>query len=521
MALNIDNTIYESHPGYGEQIYISKECDEKVKIKKINGIQKQFTLSTFKNDAIEGSSSNVTEVDEIPIDENLAKRMQAAIESKNAAYGRLNFNSLDGIIQTLSADAQKGGNGTFTCVGLLEWAAEQDGGEGFIPNKFEKIQIPNPLDPSQNLIDVPTPISPQLLYNCIKNQNIVDEMKQWLIALFDPVDFIITDPLGRKLGFVNGSGGYQEIPQSFYSGDGTYEQVMIMNAIPGTYKIHMVGVGKEAFAGLSSLGSSESFQGQLANGQIVDKTLVIKATVGCSGDVNLDGLIDEKDIVSLKLKLNSPATLNDPGDIDRDGMLTDTDLKLLKQLLVTILPVRIGQLTLQKATEGTCKLNWKSYDEQDILHFEIQHAINGTDFKTIGKVNTASNNGAILTEANYQFLHSNPSKGDNYYRIIAMGIDQQQIISNTVHVKFDFDFTIEIYPNPATSQTNIKILSEISSSLTIQLLDINGKLLWKKKESLKQGMNQVSIPSSQWPAGIYILQITLNNGEQRTLKLIK
>ena len=79
---------------------------------------------------------------------------------------------------------------------------------------------------------------------------IVDKGKKIIQGLFDPVDFIVTDPLGRRLGHTESLGTINEIPGSFYSGDGSLEQFMILDALPGEYKVELFGLGQDALAAI-------------------------------------------------------------------------------------------------------------------------------------------------------------------------------------------------------------------------------------------------------------------------------
>ena len=47
--------------------------------------------------------------------------------------------------------------------------------------------------------------------------------------LDQPLDFVLTDPLGRRLGYTEELGELNEIPNAFFSGDGDVEQFMIIN----------------------------------------------------------------------------------------------------------------------------------------------------------------------------------------------------------------------------------------------------------------------------------------------------
>jgi hypothetical protein len=281
----------------------------------------------------------VIDFEDIPIQQELATKMKDAIETRRGSqFQFIDFSFPDGLAATLSPSAQKGGSNTFTCVGLVEWSAEQaghNGGEGFIKNSFESFFISDPrsLAFPPALIEVPL-LSPQLLNYAMKGQNLLQDVNQWVQGLFDPVDFILTDPLGRKLGFDQSSGHLNEIPNAFYSGNGGAEQFLIPNAIPGTYKIEFKGINNDVFAAIGANGSSNSFNGFLANEETEVRTLFVEPKAGTGGDVDGDGDVDENDIQALIPQLNRfTEGLGNPGDLDGDGLLSEADLTLLTKLV--------------------------------------------------------------------------------------------------------------------------------------------------------------------------------------------
>jgi hypothetical protein len=337
-AFQTGNLVYESHPGYTSGKYVSADGKTSVQISQINGVQSQHSKETFKHDS-KTATTTVSDFEEIPIDDELAQKMRAAIEAVFGTPFQLIDYSVDGLQITLAPAVQKGANGRFTCVGLIEFAAEQAGhrgSQGFIRNVFESITVRDPRSLLPKFIEVPL-LSPQLLNYAMKSQDLLQDAKQWVQGLFDPIDFVVTDPLGRRLGFVPGVGQVNEIPHAFYQGNGGVEQFLIPNAVPGTYTVTLIGVGSDAFAAVAALGPSQSFAGFLGVGQTAVKQIVVQPTVGSAGDVNGDGLINNLDVVALSQRLNKfTAGLGDPGDLDGDGFLSDADVALLTKLVSTI-----------------------------------------------------------------------------------------------------------------------------------------------------------------------------------------
>ncbi|MBI1818664.1 MAG: hypothetical protein HYR72_27080 [Deltaproteobacteria bacterium] len=334
-ALHVANTVYESHPGYPAGTYRSADGNETVSIATINGVQSQFTRATFKHDSMT-AATHVVDFEEIPIDEDLANGMRHAVETVQGSKFQFIDYSLDGLEKTLSPSAQKGGGGAFTCVGLVEWAAEQaghNGGQGFIRNVFESFLVPDFRSFPPGVLEVPL-LSPQLLNYALKGQQLLQNVQQWVQGLFDPVDFILTDPLGRRLGFVEGPGRFQEIPNALLTEDGGVEQVLIPNAIPGTYVIQIMGKGGPALAAVASASGSTSVNELLAPGEARTQSLFVPPAPGCGGDVDRDGDVDEADIAELGMRLNRFTDgLGDPGDLDGDGLLSEADVALLRRLL--------------------------------------------------------------------------------------------------------------------------------------------------------------------------------------------
>jgi cysteine-rich repeat protein len=336
-AFQMDNLVYESHPGYRIGQYISADGKESINITQINGVQSQFTRNTFKHDSINNYTS-VVNIDEIPIDSILASKMRDAINTVNGSKFLFIDYTLDGLSTTLSPNSQKGGGGEFTCVGLVEWASEKsnhNNGQGFIKNNFEYITVPDPRSSSLPIkyIDLPL-LSPQLLNYAMKGSNLLQSANQWLQGLLDPVDFVVKDPLGRRLGFTQQTGIIEEIPNAFYGGNGKIEQFLIPNPIPGTYTIELIGVNDEMFMGVGTSDDSHSFKKYLSTGETKVEQIIVTPKAGTGGDVDRDGDIDNDDIQVLQAQLNRFTNgLGHPGDIDGDGLLSNKDLQLLTQLV--------------------------------------------------------------------------------------------------------------------------------------------------------------------------------------------
>ena len=71
---------------------------------------------------------------------------------------------------------------------------------------------------------------------------------------------------------------------------------------------------------------------------------------------------------------------------------------------------------------------------------------------------------------------------------------------------------VMLFPNPVTTHLNINIGSEIATTVTMQVLNIEGKSMAMTTKQLKAGDNAFSLSVAVMPSGIYTLLITTNAG---------
>ncbi len=265
VAIALDGKVYESNVPYAAGQYFDIRTGEHVSIEPQDGVQAQHTIGSFQHDSIHQSSDQVLRFEQIFIPRSLARDIVDKIKTKLVAPGEqpiarfANFDQRTQASKLASLDplVQKGqgAGGTFTCIGLIEWAAEQipefNNGQGFIPNVLEKNGNMPVLSPES------------LFYRLTGAFSDPAGIKRVLQGFIDPVDFILTDPQGRRLGHTAEFGTINEIPGATYTGKGLFEQFFIPGALLGEYHIQYVGLGEVAFAGL----------GTTANAQILDEFL--------------------------------------------------------------------------------------------------------------------------------------------------------------------------------------------------------------------------------------------------------
>ncbi len=167
-----------------------------------------------------------------------------------------------------------------------------------------------------------------------------------------------------------------------------------------------------------------------------------------------------------------------------------------------ILPVRLLSFTA-KPLNKTVSLNWTITEEQNVSRYIIEFSGDGRSFIGIGNVPTTFFNSPVKT---YNFIHTNPVSGKNYYRIKMMDQDSKFSYSPIRMVVFG-NSTVTVFPNPFKDRLNITINAERNLPSTVRLYDVAGKQFLEQKFNTSTTLNL-----SKLAAGMYIVQV--NDGLQ-------
>ncbi|MBP6430856.1 MAG: T9SS type A sorting domain-containing protein [Ferruginibacter sp.] len=175
-----------------------------------------------------------------------------------------------------------------------------------------------------------------------------------------------------------------------------------------------------------------------------------------------------------------------------------------------VLPLQFLSFTAQKCNTNQVCLTWKTANEQNVSHFEIERSIDGVSFTKVGT--KAANN---LSQNTYTAIDdiSTIQTKQLYYRIKQVDVNGRTTNSNVQLIKLQSSDKITIYPNPVTDEINIVNWNKVQE---VQLLDATGKTIkqWQAVTSSKLNVNKIN-------AGVYFLKIKLKNDEVITQKVIK
>ncbi|MGK2863633.1 MAG: LamG-like jellyroll fold domain-containing protein [Chitinophagaceae bacterium] len=178
---------------------------------------------------------------------------------------------------------------------------------------------------------------------------------------------------------------------------------------------------------------------------------------------------------------------------------------------LVILPVNLTSFTATRA-EDKVQLKWVTASEQNNLGFEVQRSSDGSNFTGIGFVN---GNGTTNQENTYYFTDQSPQTGKNYYRLKQVDIDNRVTYSGIRSIEIGVaNRGIQLFPNPSHSLitvTNIKAGNQMS------IFNTQGNLVMRKRAN--NGQEIISIGTL--PSGVYLLQVTDNENNKKTIRFTK
>lgn len=192
---------------------------------------------------------------------------------------------------------------------------------------------------------------------------------------------------------------------------------------------------------------------------------------------------------------------------------------------VSPLPVELVNFTARKQDNQTALLSWETASEINNEGFEIERGLtDNSGHLTWETVDFIVGHGTTTQNRSYEFLDRNPMHGINYYRLRQLDFDGNFSYSEirTLNFKKEDTKVGAIFPNPSMvgiEEIKIPIFNSETSNLQVRISDTQGRNVFQSIQLLDPGDQQLTIPISNWPAGVYFIFIKMNN-ETITQKLI-
>ena len=173
-------------------------------------------------------------------------------------------------------------------------------------------------------------------------------------------------------------------------------------------------------------------------------------------------------------------------------------------------PLPVTWLSFTATKQGNdVMLNWSTAQEMNSLDYVVQHRLDATQFTDLNIQAAAGNSSTSL---HYNYLHTQPFVGLNYYRIKQRDFNGDSSFSAIRHINFSLENTskaLVIIGNPIQSN-DLQIVANRKQD--ISLYNLVGQLFWEKH--FDEGTHSIDI--SQLASGAYFLRTNTN-----TIKILK
>lgn len=163
------------------------------------------------------------------------------------------------------------------------------------------------------------------------------------------------------------------------------------------------------------------------------------------------------------------------------------------------LPIELASFTAQPWQQSKTRLNWTAASESDIREFQVEHSTDGVDFQPIGNVPSQGNS---TSGHNYPFVHNDPVRGDNYYRLRIVENDGKFYYSPVVVVHFDaIAAGFSVYPNSIAQNGQIQIDPGKNEQCRFELYSAGGQKV------IDRQLSGISTQAMNLPKGIYVYRV--------------
>jgi len=166
------------------------------------------------------------------------------------------------------------------------------------------------------------------------------------------------------------------------------------------------------------------------------------------------------------------------------------------------LPLQWRSFTAAKQ-QNNVLLQWSTFAERNSKSFIIQTSTNGITWNTIATISAAGNSSSVK---NYNYLHTTPVEGYNYYRIIETDMDGRQNYSVVQKVFFASPSSyVQLLGNPVTNGmliAKVNVARQNDKLPMLKLYTNDGKLLLQQQAV--DGVNNIKVTG--FAKGTYLLQ---------------
>lgn len=172
-----------------------------------------------------------------------------------------------------------------------------------------------------------------------------------------------------------------------------------------------------------------------------------------------------------------------------------------------------------RCSSNIVTVTWKTGNEFNTGHFEIQRTANGTNWTTVGNLPAAGNS---VSGQTYFFTDNTPLSTAALYRVTEIDLDGKMHYTNIIRNDCGNMNSWKTWPNPVQEYLFVNISVQANSKAAIRIYDAKGALVKQQSNDLLAGNNQFAIDMRHLPPGTYNVVAKWSNGQTgKTFMVIK
>jgi hypothetical protein len=182
------------------------------------------------------------------------------------------------------------------------------------------------------------------------------------------------------------------------------------------------------------------------------------------------------------------------------------------------LPVNLIDFQASPA-DGKVLIEWTTVSETNNDYFSIEASNDAVSFQEIARISGAGNSNSIL---NYRTFDYSPNPDVSYYRLKQVDFDGKFMYSGirVVNMPTLWENEMVLSPNPVVNIVDVRLDKDRFSKPSIEIRDIQGKLLLKHEVLEINPQIPVRLDLSNYPQGLYFINVK-ENSVSITRRLIK
>ena len=187
---------------------------------------------------------------------------------------------------------------------------------------------------------------------------------------------------------------------------------------------------------------------------------------------------------------------------------------------VSVLPLKLIAFGASQNSGGVL-LTWKTQNEENVSHFNVERSTSGSSFESIATVKATGN---LQTTENYSNTDAKIPAVTTYYRLKMVDVDGRYSYSNTLVIKpaNTNGVAVSLFPNPVVTGATVYVRSDINGTATVRVMNMQGATLIQQNHGVIRGENAISL--NKMPAmssGMYSLQVTVNGNTYFTKMMVQ